>query len=261
MKLYASSVLSVLLIVLQLIDFEGSLTSKYALPAQERLEEWHAVMAMEPVITPSQAALQEIMERGPDWKRLEDRNTLIRFQAENNITVDGIYGPVTERTLTDTGKVITDRIPNDMRSEELFVAIDITRRILTVYQYGEVVHKYPIAVGEGDLTPETQTQIANKVVNPYWAGAGQHDPVPGGDPDNPLGPIWLGLELGGGSTYGIHGNAAPFSIGRSVSLGCIRMINEDVAFLYELIPVGTNVWIATTATLESWGIVKQIHYE
>ncbi len=49
------------------------------------------------------------------------------------------------------------------------------------------------------------------------------------------------LVLGDG--YGIHGTNNPASIGRSVSHGCVRMRNEDIEKLFEMVPVGTPVFI------------------
>lgn len=49
------------------------------------------------------------------------------------------------------------------------------------------------------------------------------------------------LVLGDG--YGIHGTNQPSSIGRSVSHGCVRMRNEDIEKLYDMVPVGTPVFI------------------
>jgi lipoprotein-anchoring transpeptidase ErfK/SrfK len=49
------------------------------------------------------------------------------------------------------------------------------------------------------------------------------------------------LEMGDG--YGIHGTDQPESIGRSASHGCVRLRNEDIARLYELVEVGTPVYI------------------
>ena len=57
--------------------------------------------------------------------------------------------------------------------------------------------------------------------------------------NNPLGGYWLGLTNG----YGIHGNNKPASIGSPESNGCIRMHNQDVALLVQLIQVGTPVEI------------------
>lgn len=49
------------------------------------------------------------------------------------------------------------------------------------------------------------------------------------------------LYLGDG--YGIHGTDVPSSIGRSASHGCIRVRNEDIEVLYQLVPVGTPVFV------------------
>jgi L,D-transpeptidase-like protein len=49
------------------------------------------------------------------------------------------------------------------------------------------------------------------------------------------------LNLGNG--YALHGTNNPSSIGRSVSHGCIRLLNEDIEKLYEIVPVGTPVYI------------------
>lgn len=49
------------------------------------------------------------------------------------------------------------------------------------------------------------------------------------------------LYLGDG--YGLHGTNNPASIGQAVSHGCVRMRNEDIEHLYEIVPVGTPVYI------------------
>lgn len=59
-----------------------------------------------------------------------------------------------------------------------------------------------------------------------------------GGPDNPLGARALYL---GSTLYRIHGTNQPWTIGRAVSSGCIRMRNEDVVDLYERVGVGTRV--------------------
>ena len=49
------------------------------------------------------------------------------------------------------------------------------------------------------------------------------------------------LNLGNG--YALHGTNQPSSIGRSVSHGCIRLLNEDIQKLYETVAVGTPLYI------------------
>jgi len=54
-----------------------------------------------------------------------------------------------------------------------------------------------------------------------------------------LGPYRLNL----GDGYAIHGTNKPETIGQSVSHGCVRVRNEDIARLYETVPLGTPVYI------------------
>lgn len=49
------------------------------------------------------------------------------------------------------------------------------------------------------------------------------------------------LLLGDG--YALHGTNKPESIGQAVSHGCVRLRNEDIEKLYEMVPVGTPVYI------------------
>lgn len=64
---------------------------------------------------------------------------------------------------------------------------------------------------------------------------------PGG-PENPLGARALYLFADGKDTlYRIHGTNEPGTIGKSVSSGCIRMLNEDVANLFDAVAIGTQV--------------------
>lgn len=90
-------------------------------------------------------------------------------------------------------------------------------------------------------------KVSNKVKWPDWRPPAQmrkrHPELPAfmaGGPDNPLGARALYL---GSSIYRIHGTNAPDSIGKAASSGCIRMLNEDVTFLYTLVKVGTQVTV------------------
>ena len=61
-----------------------------------------------------------------------------------------------------------------------------------------------------------------------------------GGPGNPLGARAMYL---GTTVYRIHGTNRPDTIGTAVSSGCFRLVNADVADLYERVPVGTKVII------------------
>ncbi|MBW9063862.1 L,D-transpeptidase [Rhizobium herbae] len=59
---------------------------------------------------------------------------------------------------------------------------------------------------------------------------------------NPLGARALYLYKGkSDSGFRIHGTNQPWTIGQSMSSGCIRMMNKDVEHLYERADIGTKV--------------------
>ncbi|WP_395939752.1 L,D-transpeptidase [Bacillus sp. 03113] len=96
-----------------------------------------------------------------------------------------------------------------------------------------------------EMTPEGLFTVTVKAINPYY----RKKNIPGGDPKNPLGTRWIGFdaERTDGRIYGIHGTNNPASIGSYVSQGCIRMQNEAVESLYDLIPLGTKILIISSS--------------
>ncbi len=71
--------------------------------------------------------------------------------------------------------------------------------------------------------------VARQPYLPRWIGGG---------PGNPLGARALYL---GNTDYRIHGTNDPTSIGKHMSSGCIRLLNEDIIDLYSRVNVGTKV--------------------
>lgn len=112
--------------------------------------------------------------------------------------------------------------------------------------------RYGIGVGRQGFSWSGRAVIRRKAKWPTWTppaamverddfAAQWANGMPGG-PQNPLGARALYLYRGNRDTlYRIHGTTVPSSIGRAVSSGCIRMINADVADLYDRVPLGTEV--------------------
>lgn len=120
------------------------------------------------------------------------------------------------------------------------ITISKANNKLALYKNGSLIRVFPVATGSHpSFTPEGKFTVVSKLVNPFYVRGN----IPGGSPNNPLGVRWIGLSIGGGGTYGIHGNNNPASIGTYASAGCIRMHNNDVIWLYNLIPIGTPVII------------------
>ena len=94
--------------------------------------------------------------------------------------------------------------------------------------------------GTDSSTPTGEWVCANKLMNPTYFPPRGGAVKAADDPGNSLGERWIGLkglagDAVGQERYGIHGTIDPESIGKAVSMGCIRLRNEDVALLYEIL--------------------------
>ena len=129
--------------------------------------------------------------------------------------------------------------------------INTKKNTLNYYVNYTLVREFRCATGKASTpTPQRKTTIVNKIKNrPYYKTG-----IPGGDPRNPLGKRWMGLNIDGtqGSTYGIHGNNNEKSIGKNVSHGCIRMHNSEVEWLFDQVPLGTVVLIKNTSNSDNY---------
>ena len=199
------------------------------------------------------------LEGDSNDQNLNYRNAVIRLQSSINQPLTGTLNLQAKKALIEQGGVVGyDRVDSPP-SSEYWITINKTTRVLTVYFDNKVHKKYPVAVGRTmGLTPDGKYTFIVKHVNPSWGGGGYANPVAGGAPGNPLGPRWMGLNIRGGGRYGVHGNAAPRSIGTYASAGCVRMINSDVRELYDYIPIGTHVWIGSTELLRNYGVHQNL---
>lgn len=82
-------------------------------------------------------------------------------------------------------------------------------------------------------------RLEPQLYGPYRNG------LPGGHPRNPLGSraLYLHDNRGRDTYYRIHGTPQPETIGSSFSSGCVRLANQHVAELYDMVPVNTHVFI------------------
>lgn len=120
---------------------------------------------------------------------------------------------------------------------------------------------HPVGIGKiGWATPEGATRVTARVKDPVWippvSVRREHERdgdilpprVPAG-PDNPLGRHLLRLDW---PSYLIHGTNKPPGVGMRASHGCIRLYPEDIARLYDNVPVGTRVTVVNQPFLLGW---------
>lgn len=119
-----------------------------------------------------------------------------------------------------------------------------------LYRGDDIVRSWPVAVGTGGSPTPTGTFVVGaKRFEPTWVnpaldrwGADMPARI-GPGPDNPLGLRALNWNRpGGGDTLiRFHGTPNEASIGSASSNGCVRMFNEDVIELYDLVSNGTMI--------------------
>lgn len=119
---------------------------------------------------------------------------------------------------------------------------------LDVYLQDLYVRSYPVGLGRADGTPLGTWRVEERLPNPTYfppESATDRRVIGPDDPSNPLGDYWIGLkgvdgDARGQEGFGIHGTIDPASIGRAASLGCVRMRNEDVAYVFNLLQPGKS---------------------
>jgi lipoprotein-anchoring transpeptidase ErfK/SrfK len=116
---------------------------------------------------------------------------------------------------------------------------------LYLYQDGKITHSWVVATGLPEYpTPTGLYSLIEKRYMPTWVnpapdtwGASMPESIPPG-PNNPLGLRALNWSA---PAIRFHGTSATYSLGFNASHGCVRMSNEDVIQLYDMIEVGTPI--------------------
>lgn len=139
------------------------------------------------------------------------------------------------------------------------LVVDTEKRFLYLAQGQGRALRYGIGVGKAGLEFEGVGVIQYKREWPRWTPTPdmikrepkRYGPLAGGmepGPTNPLGARALYLFKNGVDTlYRIHGTTEDWSIGRAVSSGCIRLLNQDIIDLHRRVPNGMRVVVLQPA--------------
>lgn len=177
----------------------------------------------------------------------------VQFSPETFQLFGGLsnrHDPATRRTasfLTESLRHRTVLFDGDLAPGSVLVRTG-ERKLYFVLPGGKAI-QYSVGVGREGFTWSGVNRVSGKAEWPDWrpppemitreAATGHRIPayMPGG-PDNPLGARAIYI---GDTEFRIHGTTQPWSIGKAVSSGCIRMMNEEVIDLYERVAVGATV--------------------
>ncbi|HEX2392537.1 MAG TPA: L,D-transpeptidase/peptidoglycan binding protein [Solirubrobacterales bacterium] len=190
-------------------------------------------------VEPSADSLEVVV--GHDGRKLRDnrlekqlRQAVLDARAPRRVAakVHAIAPEVTKRE-------VAARYPS-------YLTLDRGTFTLRLWQHLKLSKEYTVAVGmEGLETPEGLYEIQEKEENPVWrvpesawAGDLAGQTIPPG-PSNPIKARWMGIFEGAG----IHGTEETESLGTAGSHGCVRMSIPDVEELYDLVEVGTPIYI------------------
>jgi hypothetical protein len=186
-------------------------------------------------------------ERDFEFYTVQGGDTLIKiaayFRTEKKMTVE--FGTIKlfsglNRDLINVGMRL--KVPKEKIS---IVVRKSTFKVNVMYQ-GLVVKSFRCGLGKNDGTPCAKFTVGTKTASPTWyppESSGLKGPIPPNDPRNALGSHWIGLDNDTHRGLGIHGTIEPDSIGKNSSLGCVRMLNEEVKQVFELVSPGTEVLI------------------
>ncbi|MDP1584755.1 MAG: L,D-transpeptidase [Bradyrhizobium sp.] len=132
------------------------------------------------------------------------------------------------------------------------IVVDPYARFLYLVQEGGFAMRYGVGVGRDGFGWSGTADIRRKAQWPTWTPPSamiarqpelkKYSAGMGAGIENPLGARALYLFQNGKDTlYRIHGTNEPESIGKNVSSGCIRLLNQDVIDLFDRVPIGSRV--------------------
>lgn len=182
------------------------------------------------------------LRHAPDGRRIRRLGRRTEFGSPN------VLGVVGRRD--GWLRVITPRLPNrrtgwipeaDTRLDgtDMSLHVDRSARRVTLRRAGRAIHRATVAVGRpGNETPLGRFAVTDKlrprdVASPYGCCA-----IALSGHQTRLEPGWPG-----GDRLAIHGTPATWSIGKAVSLGCMRAHAKDLELLMSRVPLGAPVFI------------------
>ncbi|MEW4487543.1 L,D-transpeptidase family protein [Thalassoglobus sp. JC818] len=121
------------------------------------------------------------------------------------------------------------------------VVVDLSDYELTVHAQGYFVVRMPVGIGRDGLTPTGSYRVTDKVVEPVYQG--QNRSASSNVSSSSDGKFWIAFNDEQDSLNGIgfHGTINHESIGKAESNGSIRVHDQHIQDLFNLLTVGSKV--------------------
>jgi len=179
-----------------------------------------------------------------------------------------MYGPVPEEQFAIPA-VNLSQVPAKYYRREInyvtderpgTIVVDPDDKYLYLVQRDQRAMRYGIGVGREGFAWSGRAHVGRKQHWPTWTPPREMierepelEEYANGMPpglDNPLGARALYLYQDGRDTlYRLHGTNEAYSIGKAVSSGCIRLLNQDVIDLHDRVQPGAQVVVLGNARL------------
>lgn len=170
-------------------------------------------------------------------------------QAIANATASGTQSLLAPQPVDGADTVVSQRLLDWPAAEPVLpepsvrLVIRLSDRRVYVYRGDAVETSFPVAIGRsGWDTPTGEFRVFSMLEDPGWTNPFTDEVFPPG-PENPLGERWIAFWTDGTNQIGFHGTPNRDSVGQAASHGCIRLYNEDVRELYQLVGIGTPVTV------------------
>jgi lipoprotein-anchoring transpeptidase ErfK/SrfK len=166
-----------------------------------------------------------------------DRGTSIASDLPEDPATEDPATPAAE----PTPPIETPPTPTFQRKVETRLQLDLSDRRLSLYADNELVGSYTVAVGKpGWETPIGDYSILHMAIDPIWENPWTGELIYPG-PTNPMGRAVIVFHTIGDDMIAFHGTPDEGLLGQAVSHGCVRMRNEDILAMYDIVRRGTPV--------------------
>jgi len=200
----------------------------------------------------SQRQLPVGVQANPNAKRIDPEYlAMYRAMPEEKFPIPAV-------DLKDIDPVYFRQLVDYTASEPVgTIIVDTPNRFLYLTMEGGKAMRYGVGIGRAGFEWGGAARIAYKREWPTWTPPAEmierqpeleefrNGMAPG--IENPLGARALYIFEGGRDTlYRVHGTAETWSIGKAVSSGCVRLLNQDIIDLYNRVPNNTRIVVRQT---------------